>query len=143
MEQAIKDLHLHTTHKVRQMMNWLQKHQENRTFAQRIADALAAASGSWWFLILHGIWFWAWVRFKVEPFPFGLLTMIVSLEAIFLSTVILMSQNRQSERDRAQAQQDFETNIAAKEEIEAIMIKLNSIDVEKLDKILRLLEEKQ
>ena len=50
----------------------------------------------------------------VEPFPYGLLTMIVSLEAIFLTTLVLMSENRQEDRDRIQAEADYETNVKAK-----------------------------
>ena len=55
----------------------------------------------------------------------------------------MMAQNRQNERDRAQAQADYETNLAAKVEIEALQEKLNSIEIEKLDKIIRLLEEQK
>ena len=63
-------------------------------------DKLTAFSGSWLFLALHVLWFSAWIGFHVEPFPFGLLTMMVSLEAIGLATVVLMSQNRQAAKDR-------------------------------------------
>ena len=69
--------------------------------------------------------------------------MIVSLEAIFLSTFILISQNRQGERDRTQATEDYETNLEAKSEIEELMRRLDSIETDKLDKIVRLLEEKK
>ncbi len=67
----------------------------------RIADQLTRFSGSWSFLFVHAIWWTIWIAFPiVEGFPFGLLTMILSLEAIVLGTLILMSQNRAAERDR-------------------------------------------
>jgi uncharacterized membrane protein len=55
------------------------------------------------FVYLHVVWFAAWIIFRVEAFPFGLLTMIVSLEAIFLSTFVLISQNRADEKRAALA----------------------------------------
>jgi uncharacterized membrane protein len=60
----------------------------------RIADAITRFSGSMLFVYVHIIWFACWIGFGVEGYPFGLLTMIVSLEAIFLSTFVLISQNR-------------------------------------------------
>ncbi len=121
---------------------WHDKHRESRTLGQRIADTVSAAAGSWAFLILHAVWFFIWIYYKVEAFPFGLLTMIVSLEAIFLSTFILISQNRASERDRTQAAADYETNLEAKREIEEVIKRLDAIEQGKLDKILTILEEK-
>lgn len=120
---------------------WHDHHREGRTIGQKVADAISAAAGSWTFLILHAIWFFAWIYFEVEAYPFGLLTMIVSLEAIFLSTFILISQNRASERDRAQANADYETNLEAKREIEEVIKRLDAIEQEKLDKILKILEK--
>ena len=69
----------------------------------RLADSITAFSGSMRFVALHVIWFGAWILLNLtvldfDPFPFGLLTMIVSLEAIFLSTFVLISQNRYEER---------------------------------------------
>lgn len=121
---------------------WHQKHLESRSFADRVADRVTAFVGSWAFIGLHVAWFSGWILFAVEPFPFGLLTMIVSLEAIFLSTFIMISQNRQAERDRTQADADYETNIAAKEEIEDLQKRLARIEDDKLDRILKLLEHK-
>lgn len=120
---------------------WHEQHKQARTIAQRIADAISAAAGSWTFLILHALWFAGWIYFEIEAFPYGLLTMIVSLEAIFLSTFILISQNRAGERDRAQATADYETNLEAKREIEQIIKRLDSIEEHKLDKILKILEK--
>ena len=60
----------------------------------RIADKITAFAGSMSFVYLHLLWFAAWIIFRVEAYPYGLLTMIVSLEAIFLSTFVMISQNR-------------------------------------------------
>ena len=60
----------------------------------RIADRITAFAGSMLFVLIHIIWFGYWIDFGVESYPYALLTMIVSLEAIFLSTFVLISQNR-------------------------------------------------
>jgi CRP/FNR family cyclic AMP-dependent transcriptional regulator len=92
---------------------------------QRVADWIAWFSGSMMFLILNGVWFISWITINTlpvglpafDPFPFGLLTMIVSLEAIFLSCFVLISQNRQGEKDRVRSDIEYEVNIKAELEI--------------------------
>jgi len=92
---------------------------------QKIADGIAWFSGSMAFLILNGAWFTIWIGLNTlplgippfDPFPFGLLTMIVSLEAIFLSCFVLVSQNRQAEKDRVRADIEYDVNIKAEMEI--------------------------
>jgi uncharacterized membrane protein len=74
----------------------------------RIADAITRFAGSMVFVYVHVVWFAAWIGFRVERYPFGLLTMIVSLEAIFLSTFVLISQNRDDERRAVLAQNQWE-----------------------------------
>jgi uncharacterized membrane protein len=71
-------------------------HERERAEARqnRVADAITAFSGSMLFVYVHIIWFGCWIGFGVEKYPYGLLTMIVSLEAIFLSTFVMISQNR-------------------------------------------------
>ena len=71
-----------------------------------------------------------------------LLNLVFSTQAAYAAPIIMMAQNRQNQRDRAQADSDFKTNKAAKKEIEELMAKLNSIEIDKLDKILALLEKK-
>ena len=95
------------------------------TILQRIADGLAWFSGSMPFLISHTFWFIIWVSLNTfilgdhafDPFPFGLLTMIVSLEAIFLACFVLISQNRQAQKDKVRADIEYEVNIKAELEI--------------------------
>jgi uncharacterized membrane protein len=121
---------------------WHEAERSSRSAATKLADWVTKFVGSWTFVIIHIVWFAVWIIFKVEGFPFGLLTMIVSLEAILLSTFIMISQNRQSDRDRAQAQADYETNVSAKTEIEELQKALARIEDEKLDKILKILNSK-
>src|SRR6266516_6525645 len=86
----------------------------------RAADRITAFAGSLNFVYIHSIWFGIWVlvnagilgaSLEFDKFPFGLLTMIVSLEAIFLSTFVMVSQNRQSARADVRSELDFETNL--------------------------------
>ncbi len=126
-----------------EIRTWHDEFEQMRSFGDRAADAIASFAGSWLFFLIHVVWFAGWIIFDVEAFPYGLLTMIVSLEAIFLSSFILLSQNRQSDRDRHQAQADYETNVAAKEEIEDLQRRLARIEDEKLDKVIALLEKGQ
>lgn len=73
----------------------------------RVADAITKFAGRMEFVYLHAAWFSCWIGFKVEPYPYGLLTMIVSLEAIFLSTFVMIGQNRQGDFQQAKANHDF------------------------------------
>lgn len=86
----------------------------------RVADKITSFAGSLNFVYLHGVWFAIWIALNVgmvgaglkfDEFPFGLLTMIVSLEAIFLSTFVMVSQNRQAARSDVRSQVDFEANL--------------------------------
>jgi uncharacterized membrane protein len=75
----------------------------------RIADKITAFSGSMAFVYIHVIWFSCWIGFGVEKYPFGLLTMIVSLEAIFLSTFVMISQNRADAKRQVLADEQWKT----------------------------------
>jgi uncharacterized membrane protein len=86
----------------------LVRHHEERDLSSRIAEWITQFAGSMWFVYLHVIWFTVWITFRVERFPFGLLTMIVSLEAIFLSTFLLISQNRADEKREMLADHQWE-----------------------------------
>jgi uncharacterized membrane protein len=87
----------------------LLKHEENRATSvqSRIADAITAFAGSMAFVYVHILWFVIWVSIPLEKYPFGLLTMIVSLEAIFLSTFVMISQNRADARRQVFADQQY------------------------------------
>ncbi len=75
----------------------------------RVADWITTFAGSMTFVYLHVLWFGAWIGFGVESYPYGLLTMIVSLEAIFLSTFVMISQNRAEARQQVVADQEWKT----------------------------------
>jgi len=83
--------------------------QRRQSIENRIADRITTFSGSMRFVYLHALWFGCWIGFGVEPYPYGLLTMIVSLEAIFLSTFLLISQNRADAKREVIANQQWQT----------------------------------
>jgi uncharacterized membrane protein len=83
--------------------------QRAKSVQNRVADRITAFAGSMWFVYIHVLWFVCWIGFGVEQYPFGLLTMIVSLEAIFLSTFVLISQNRADRKRQVIADQQWET----------------------------------
>ena len=89
----------------------LLKHAEQRRkrLENRIADQITRFAGSMQFVYLHVIWFAAWIILGVEHYPYGLLTMIVSLEAIFLSTFVMISQNRADEKRQVLADHQWRT----------------------------------
>jgi len=89
----------------------LLEHQKKRAevLQNRAADRITAFSGSMLFVYIHIIWFGCWIGFGVEKYPFGLLTMIVSLEAIFLSTFVMISQNRADAKRQVVADEQWKT----------------------------------
>jgi len=107
------------------------------TPGQRIADLVTGFVGSWLFIWLHVAWFGLWIGGRVEPFPFGLLTMVVSLEAIFLSTFVMMAGNRSAARDRLR--DDHEAREVST--IHTLLTRLDQVNATQLE-ILHLLREK-
>jgi uncharacterized membrane protein len=75
----------------------------------KVADRITTFSGSMGFVYIHIIWFAVWIGFGVESYPYGLLTMIVSLEAIFLSTFVMISQNRADAKHQIVADMEWKT----------------------------------
>jgi uncharacterized membrane protein len=116
--------------------------EENLSTLQKIADWIAWFSGSMPFLLINAIWFGAWILVNVfplgipafDPYPFGLLTMIVSLEAIFLSCFVLISQNRQAEKDHVRSDVEYEVNIKAELEVAHLHEKTDRIYTEMLER---------
>jgi uncharacterized membrane protein len=88
----------------------LRKYEEERrrNLQSQVADRITQFAGSMPFVYVHAVWFALWIALAVEPFPFGLLTMIVSLEAIFLSTFVMISQNRADEKRKVLADHQWE-----------------------------------
>ncbi len=127
---------------------WHDEHSEKLGFGQRLADKVANGMGSWKFIIVQTILVICWMGLNViglvnhwDVYPFILLNLLFSTQAAYAAPIIMMAQNRQNERDRVQAQADYQTNVDAKKEIEALQIALDNIETKKLDKIIILLEE--
>jgi uncharacterized membrane protein len=127
---------------------WHAKHVETLTFGDKVSDAVANGMGSWKFIIWQSIFVVLWMATNVvgfihhwDVYPFILLNLIFSTQAAYAAPIIMMAQNRQAGRDRIQAEEDYQTNIDAKQEIEALQIHLSKIETEKLDKIIFMLEE--
>lgn len=119
-----------------------QAFEEKATPFQRFADWLAYVSGTLPFLLVHVAWFGLWVLVNnlplgkpFDPFPFGLLTMVVSLEAIFLSCVVLISQNRQAARDRIRSDAEYEANIRSSVEVTQLHVKLDALEQQMLSRL--------
>lgn len=130
--------------------NWHAKHNESMTFGDKVADKVANGMGSWTFIIWQTIIVIIWMTLNVVGFvhhwdiyPFILLNLIFSTQAAYAAPIIMMSQNRQNLRDREHAENDYLTNLKAKEEIEDLQKQITRLELDKLDKIISLLENKK
>ena len=107
----------------------------DRNFQQRLADGITGFSGRLAFVYLHVGWFGVWLLLNTgwfgfrpfDPYPYGLLTMIVSLEAIFLSTFVLISQNRLSEESDRRADLDLHVGLLTEAELTRVLRMLHAI----------------
>lgn len=128
--------------------NWHAAHAADLTFGQRIADSVAVAIGSWSFIVAQSIVLAVWIVVNVvawlehwDPYPFILLNLALAFQAAYAAPFIMISQNRQAERDRIQAEADYRTNVEAEQRIEDLQRRLAAIELNKLDYIIRLLEK--
>lgn len=101
---------------------------ERLTPGQRAADVVANGMGSWRFIIIQSVLLVAWIAFNVaafvahwDPYPFILLNLVMSFQAAYAAPIIMMSQNRQGQKDRLAAEHDYQINITAEAEITAIL----------------------
>ena len=108
-----------------------------RSISDKIADVLTEAFGTVFFLELNAIWFLIWIPINTglipgiqpfDPFPFGLLTMTVSLEAIFLAIIVLISQNRSARIGELREEIGLQLNVQAEEEITKILLLIDRLD---------------
>ena len=127
---------------------WHDLHMQSLSYGQRVADKVAKVMGSWAFIISQTVFVILWMVFNYvgfthhwDVYPFILLNLLFSTQAAYAAPIIMMSQNRQGERDRVQAQKDYQTNTDAKKEIEELQLILKSIEIEKLDRIIEMLKE--
>src|SRR4051812_2469630 len=98
--------------------NWHEEHIQTSTYGQRLADAVAKGMGSWRFIIIQTCIVIVWMGLNVlgfcyhwDIYPFILLNLLFSTQAAYAAPIIMMAQNRQSERDRIQAKADYQTNV--------------------------------
>lgn len=108
---------------------------DQRTYAERVADGVAAVVGSWPFIMVQSMLLGAWIganAFLVrdwlgakpfDPYPFILLNLVLSFQAAYTGPVVMMSQNRQTARDRDEAEHDYEVNREALERLERLEVK--------------------
>jgi len=134
--------------------NVIAEHEEQMSLGQRVADRVALMVGSWTFILVQSTIFLIWVAINVylvvgeikhpgslkawDPYPFILLNLVLSFQAAYTGPVVMMSQNRQTEKDRLMAQHDYEINLKAEEELEVVMDHLEHQDRLILDAIARL-----
>ncbi len=126
------------------MPHWFERHRTEVTFGQWLADRVASGMGSWTFLILQTAILAFWVVGNVtayvnhwDGYPFIFLNLVLSFQAAYAAPIIMISQNRQAQRDRHQAEEDYRVNREAEQRIEALQQHLSSIELEKLDLILK------
>lgn len=121
---------------------------DQRSLLERLTDWIAAFSGSMTFLLLNAGWFALWIflnvsgRASFDPYPFGFLTMVVSLEAIILSILVLLAQNRQAAKDHIRDDVEYEINVKAELEIAHLHEKVEELSGqfrERLDRMEALL----
>lgn len=126
------------------MAHWFERHRKEVTFGQWLADKVASSMGSWTFLIIQSLILAFWVSANVlqfvehwDGYPFVFLNLILSFQAAYAAPIIMISQNRQSERDRHHAEEDYRVNREAEKRIEALQQQLALIEISKLDLILK------
>jgi uncharacterized membrane protein len=120
------------------------------TTGERMADAFAATMGSWRFIIMQSIILLVWVVLNVvgfikhwDPYPFILLNLTLSFQAAYAAPIIMMSQNRQADIDRADAKHDYEVNMKAELEIELLHDKIDLLREEEIVKLTEILVKQQ
>ena|SRR5436190_11211914 len=125
-----------TRQNIKQISELERDHLARRSISARVGDAIAAVAGQTWFIVVHAVWFTIWMFLNskavsglppFDPFPFALLTMIVSLEAIFLSLFILMSQNRSSHQADQRNHLDLQINLLSERENTKMLQMLQAI----------------
>lgn len=118
------------------MQSFKAKMDLQRKFSDKVADFMTDSFGTVSFLFVNALWFAVWILINTglipaipifDPFPFGLLTMIVSLEAIFLAIIVLISQNRSANVEDLREEIDLQINVKTEEEVTKILIVLDRI----------------
>lgn len=119
------------------------------TFGQRVADRVAAVMGSWTFIIVQSVLLSVWIGLNViawikawDPYPFILLNLMLSFQAAYAAPIIMMAQNRQSDIDRKKAEKDYDVNLKAELEIEALHLKIDALREQEIKLLIEMLQKK-
>ncbi len=123
---------------------------DDATFGQRVSDAVADFGGSWKFILGFGFFLIAWIVFNAymgskaaDPFPFILLNLILSCLAALQAPIIMMSQNRQEEKDRRRARSDYMINLKAEMEIRTLHEKLDAFEKSHKELIAKIMKDEK
>ena len=151
MDEHTKKVARHITERKHISRNTAKEHDETKTFGQRAADAVAKFGGSWAFIILFGVTLICWVILNsfilvnyneaFDPYPYILLNLFLSMLASIQAPIILMSQNRQSEKDRLNAEHDYEVNLKAELEIMLLHEKVDLLREEQWSELIAIQKE--
>jgi uncharacterized membrane protein len=125
-----------------------QLHDESMSFGDRIADGVAATIGSWRFIIAQSMLLAVWIVLNVtawvqqwDPYPFILLNLMLSFQAAYSAPIIMMSQNRQEDRDRMRAQLDLDTDLKAETLIEEIHLHVDELRLSQWSELLAIQQQ--
>ena len=126
---------------------WHEQHESGCSVGDRLAGKVTNVMGSWKFIVIQTMLILVWVGINLlaylsqwDPYPFILLNLLFSIQSAYAAPIIMMAHNRQSARDRIQADDDYNTNLEAKKEIEELQTRLARIETDKLDKIITMLK---
>jgi len=141
--ELVRVRHMHNHPPV---LNINRRHDDSLSAGERIADRLAEIMGSWKFIVIQSLVLSGWIALNAialvrhwDPYPFILLNLALSFQAAYAAPIIMMSQNRQADKDRLMAEHDYQINTKAEQEVKSIMQHLEQQDEVMID-ILRRLE---
>jgi uncharacterized membrane protein len=117
------------------MVELAQQARDDRTAIDRLTDSVARIAGSTAFIAAHAVWFTGWIvvnstRIAFDPYPYGLLNVVVALEAVFLTSVVLLTQNNQTKLADRRAGLDLQVNLLAEQELTAMLRMLHKLCVQ-------------
>ena len=125
-----------------------QLHEDSLTFGERVADAVASTMGSWRFIIVQSLILAAWIVLNVaawvqqwDPYPFILLNLMLSFQAAYSAPIIMMSQNRQEDRDRMRAELDLQTDLKAETLIEELHLHVDELRLQQWSELLAIQQQ--
>jgi uncharacterized membrane protein len=123
------------------------KHLPPKTLSARISDKVASIVGSWYFIIIQSLLLLLWIVYNLvnptafDPYPFILLNLVLSFQAAFTAPIIMMSQNRQSEVDRHNAEADYHINIKAEKEVALLHLKIDLLKDSEIKLLINLVKD--